>query len=47
VTFATTTLCVASQVFVAAPVVVVVVVIYFVINSVWELLETPSYIMSG
>jgi hypothetical protein len=41
VTFATTTLCVASQVFVAAPVVVVVVVIYFVIN--WKLLDTPSY----
>jgi hypothetical protein len=41
VSFATVTLCVASQrVFVV--VVVVVVVVYFVIDSVWKLLDTPS-----
>jgi len=39
--FAAITLCVASQrVFIV--VVVVVVVVDFVINSVWELLDTPS-----
>jgi len=42
VSFATITLCVASQrVFV---VVVVVVVVYFVIDSVRKLLDTPSYV---
>jgi hypothetical protein len=43
VSFATITLCVASQrVFI---VVVVVVVVYFVIDSVWKLLDKPSYIL--
>jgi hypothetical protein len=41
VSFAVITLCVASQwVFI---VVVVVVVVYFAIDSVWKLLDTPSY----
>jgi hypothetical protein len=43
VSFATITLCVASQrVFVV--VVVVVVVVYFVIDSVWKLLVTHSHV---
>jgi hypothetical protein len=43
VSFATITLCVASQqVFI---IVVVVVVVYFVIDSVRKLLDTPSYVM--
>jgi len=33
--FATIALCVASQVFIA--------VVYFVMDSVWKLLDTPSY----
>jgi hypothetical protein len=42
VSFAAITLCVASQrVF---TVVVVVVVVYFLIDSVWKLLDTPSYV---
>jgi hypothetical protein len=43
VSFAAITLCVASQrVFIV--VVVVVVVVYFVIDSVRNLLDTPSYV---
>jgi len=41
VSFTTITLCVASQR------VFVVVVVYFVIDSVWKLLDTPSYVMDG
>jgi len=37
VSFATITLCVASQVFIVA--------VYFVTNSVQKLLDTPSYIL--
>jgi hypothetical protein len=36
VSFAAITLCVASQVF-------IVVIVYFVIDSVWKLLDTPLY----
>jgi hypothetical protein len=42
VSFAAVTLCVASQrVFI---VIVVVVVVYFFVDSVWKLLDTPSYV---
>jgi hypothetical protein len=43
VNFATITLCVASQrVFI-----VVVAVVYFVIDSVWKILDTPSYVITN
>jgi hypothetical protein len=46
VSFAAITLCVASQrVFIVAVVVVVIVIVivYFVIDTAWKLLDTPSY----
>jgi hypothetical protein len=44
VIFAAITLCVASQrVFIVVVVVVVVVVVYFVMDSVWRLLDIPLY----
>jgi hypothetical protein len=46
VSFAAITLCAASQRVFIIIIIIIIIIINFVIDSVWELLETPSYALS-